>query len=243
MAIFIFIICDMEKKKHFGFVVVSLIFSAIAIVFLLTLDVKHFTEHNYQIFKIIILFIPIVIIQIFYFLSHKLNWSYKTKNSICSILTILNFIYYSILFVLITINSLEEENFIPITPSAENYSKELNVIKEKYSDGTYNHFPEFLPSNISDYYFIIEKSFDGENTDYLKFRTDKSYIDNEMRKECQYKLKKEEINRNYFWINPNKFEYADEYCILHMRNQTETYTTGIAADKEHQIIYYFRINF
>ena len=45
------------------------------------------------------------------------------------------------------------------------------------------------------------------------------------------------------WFYTDKFPEAEEFCILHKSKQEELYSTGIATNKDHNVIYYFYANY
>ena len=56
-------------------------------------------------------------------------------------------------------------------------------------------------------------------------------------------IKSEEIPKEYTSYYINNFSDANEYCILHHPSKNERYTTGLATNKEHNLIYYFYANY
>lgn len=196
------------------------------------------------IFFIILNIIPTIILFIIGLIAKKYNWN-KTINICTNVIFLILSILY---FLFISLGMLVATLFLDTTPrepKVENYQTELNKIKSKYSIPVFAHFPETLPENIEDYYFFIENSFDGYDTHYLKFKTSTQYINNELKNKCNNKLTSKEYIKsiNYTTYYTATLQDAEQYCILHKRTNKEHYTTGLATNKEHNIIYYFYANY
>lgn len=189
---------------------------------------------------LIINIIPIIFLLFIHFLSKKFNWK-KVVNILVNIfLLICNFLYF--LFIGFgSIGVLLFWDTTPRIPKQENYTKSLYKIQSEYQNNKFNHFPETLPENITDYDFFIENSFDGEDTHYLKFKTNPTYVNKELQEKCNNKTVSKESVSNRFYTN--KFSEAEEFCIIHKSKQEELYSTGIATNKDHNIIYYFYANY
>ena len=136
-------------------------------------------------------------------------------------------------------------NTTPKEPKIENYQSELYKIKSQYNNQAFDHFPQAIPKNAEDYYFYIENSFDGYDTHYLKFKANSAYINNELKQKClSSPITKEQVDKeNMLSYYTLKFDEGSQYCLLHKRITGEQYTTGIATNNEHNVIYYFYANY
>ena len=188
----------------------------------------------------IINIIPILVFLFIKFIAQKDNCT-RIIN-VCVNLFILTAVLFYFIFVgfcmLVGIIMFDST---PRIPKQEDYTKSLYKIQSEYQNNGFSHFPEILPKNITDYYFFIENSFDGEDTHYLKFKTDSSYVNKELQEKCNNKTVPKESVSNRFYTN--KFPDAEEFCILHKSKQEELYSTGIATNKDHNVIYYFYANY
>lgn len=190
--------------------------------------------------QLILKTIPILVLLFINFLAKKFNWK-KVITIIVNILFLVLTFFYFFFISFVSMAVFLFWDTTPKIPKQDNYVKSLSKIKSQYRDNEFDHFPDVLPKNITDYYFFIENSFDGEDTHYLKFRTDSSYINNELKEKCNNKtVPKNTISE---WFYTCKFPEVNEYCILHRAQTGERYSTGIATNKERNIIYYFYANY
>lgn len=192
------------------------------------------------VFMLIINIIPIIFLLFIHSLSKKFNWGKVVNITVNIFILICAFIY----FLFISFGALGVLLFFdttPRTPKQDNYAKSLSKIQSEYQNDKFKHFPTVLPEKYLDYDFFIENSFDGEDTHYLKFKTDSGYINNELKEKCNNKTVPKESVSNWFYTS--KFPDADEYCIIHKSKQGELYSTGIATSKERNVIYYFYANY
>ena len=119
----------------------------------------------------IINIIPILVVLFIKFLAQKFNWT-KTVNLCVNLIILTIAFFYFVFFGFCTLVGISLFDSTPRIPQKDDYTKSLLKIQSEYQNDGFNHFPPKLPDNVTDYYFFIENSFDGEDTHYLKFKTD-----------------------------------------------------------------------
>ena len=184
--------------------------------------------------------IPIAVVLFVKYIAQKFNWTNYVNVCINLFILTAAFFYFTIIGFCMLVGILMFDS-TPRIPKQEDYTKSLYKIQSEYQNNGFSHFPETLPENITDYYFFIENSFDGEDTNYLKFKTNPTYVNKELQEKCNNKTVSKESISNWFYTG--KFQDADAYCIIHKSKQNEHYSTGIATNKDHNIIYYFYANY
>lgn len=191
---------------------------------------------------LIINIIPIIITGIIALIAKKYKLGKAIYTTLSTILIMIAFVYLIIFGFGMTGAALFWDT-TPKQPAKSKYNKELANIKSQYNNNGFEHFPENLPKNAEDYFFEIENSFDGEDTHYVTFTTDRSFVEKELSDKCDTIYTKNELYENDITIYTSKFSYADEYCIIHKSTKTQRYVSGIATDKNHEQIYYFYGNY
>ena len=124
------------------------------------------------------------------------------------------------------------------------YHEILKEIKTDTKTGDFSFFPQEIPTNATNYFFKKENSFDGYNTHYVKFDTDKAYIDNVLKKnKCEILTTKDKITDYDVNIYPPELKNADRICVLHKSTRYNKYTSGISIYDNTNTIYFFYANF
>ena len=230
--------------KIFIIIITIIAFAYISIeLFIIKDETGSLDLFNVLIFTVLNL-IPPLILLVIGLIAKKFNWN-KVVNICVNIvwfvlaMLFLFFIGFGMVVAMLFWNTTPKE------PKIENYQSELCKIKSQYKIPAFDHFPEILPNNIDDYYFVIENSFDGYDTHYLKFKADSGYINNELKQKCISRpITREQVDKeNLLSYYTLKFGEGSQYCLLHKRIPGEQYTTGIATNNEHNVIYYFYANF
>ncbi len=114
-----------------------------------------------------------------------------------------------------------------------------HVIKEqKYYDPAMSHFPDKLPKNTKKYYMLVDEPWQDGNTYYVKFKTDRNYIDDVI---------KDNEKNLYKYIQGT----AEEKCLSYLSSicfppYTDLYILnnggGIAVNKYTNTIWFFYEN-
>lgn len=199
-----------------------------------------FLPHYKCAFLLLIPFFSFVFINI---LSRLLNWKKTTINIFSIVLLALTFLYLLIIefYVLVGLQLFQNG---PIKPPMKRYEVSLKKLKNKEWKYGLDHFPEKLPQEIKNYYFQVETSFDGYDTHYVKFDTDKTYIDSLLKhSKCKIRTSKDKIDNYGIDFYMSELKEADKICILHKKTQQEVYTSGISVYNDTNTIYFFYANF
>ena len=175
---------------------------------------------------------------IWFFIWYK---SYNTKRQkiFSNIYKGMVGIFVILILLLVVLAYFDRVSFDDITKYAKMHKKVKN-----YYD--INHFPEKLPSNATDYYFQFEDSFDGYNDYYVRFSTDKTYIENEKNKfkgRCDKSINNDYFNDFHFRTLDSELINSGDLCILHKSTDNERYTSGISIYNDTNTIYYFFANY
>lgn len=123
------------------------------------------------------------------------------------------------------------------------YEVSLKKLKNKEWKYGLDHFPEKLPQEIKNYYFQIETSFDGYDTHYVKFDTDKTYIDSLLKhSKCKIRTSKDKIDNYCIDFYMSELKEADKICILHKKTQQEVYTSEMERTRGYDKYYHAKAN-
>ena len=195
--------------------------------------------NNIALIIMILCFIPTFLL---YFILKKINT--KKKSKVLSILIsiallIVLIIYEFIGFVFFVFT----QDLVSLEPTKFRYTGYLS----KMSKNPYRikHFPKVIPHGAKDYYFLIERDLRGYNIHYLKFKTDKKYIEDTLDKnknDIYKKIKFKDISDYYRFIN-NYFDVKDIdnafVYILKNENNDKNYTSGIVTSQIGEIVFFY----
>ena len=186
-------------------------------------------------------FIPILIS----YLITKRNKNNTQKN-----VKIWNMFFVIILFIIFILYEfigfiffIFAQNMIAIKPSKNRYSKYISTMTEK--SYRIKHFPLSIPKNATNYYFIIDRGGQGYWIHYLKFKTDKKYIDDTIiqnQNNVYKKIKFNEVNNYYKFLDDNfnlKNKNETHIYIMKNVNNDNDYTSGIIVTKTNEIIFFY----
>lgn len=225
------------------FLDVTIIISALVLILILFQGIDFIKV--FGIILIIIIVLPLVFFFVLKNTSKKYKWKIITTNIITSLLIIFSLFY--LLFVEIFFFALKSDFLFPFSkepklPKLSEYSKEIESLKSKHGVYKMRHFPDKIPDNASNYYFQIEDAFDGNNTDYVKFDSNKKYINDVLKKykkDCVVFMTSEDLYKSGIKIYINELGSSDNICLLHKKQNNEVYTSGFVTKKPNTIIFFY----
>ncbi len=194
---------------------------------------------SYVIFILPFIFLPVLWAAVIKLIIKRFNIGIRKTMFLTALSGIVASGYFFVLSLIIS--------FMPSEKLVPKWFYTPEIIRLKHYHEEYSHFPTFLPFNIKDYRFVQEHAFDGYNVNYLRFSTDKQYLDNikqEYEWSCQIVTTNRKLINNFESIYINEInDDEDDVCILHKKTELEHYTTGIVFTKQNNTIFYFYKNF
>lgn len=188
---------------------------------------------------IVLFFTPAILIIVIFFVAKKYNGKNSKLLKILSYFIISALIFFhpviSACFV-ICADRLDEKNepYNPIRPISE-YNK---FVENKTSETS--HFPDVIPPNATNVELYRNYLFHGDVEEYLKFKIDDEYINNEL-KNYQYTTI---IAGDKYTGHPPRGRERDKDDIYYILGDSlevhRGYSYGIVVNrKTHEIIYYY----
>ena len=140
----------------------------------------------------------------------------------------------------------ELESLKAIKPRRSRYS--LNIHRMSKKDYRIKHFPADIPKNATNYYFLIgDCDLHGDQGSYLKFNTNKEYINSVIEKNknnIRKKIKFKKIG-GYFCFMDEGFGLSEEdkndawVYVLKTVGDDTNYTSCIITTPSNQIIFFY----
>lgn len=211
--------------------------------FLLIIQVL-FVFDNLNYFFILLTLIPFLLFLLFIKIFQKFN-----KNNTLKILIKVIVSLFSILFLFfLEIGILFDMPFTTTEPSIKQYKNSIKKLQSLYSKNDLSYFPDKIPQDITNYYFRIGTAFDGYNNYYLRFNTNKEFLNTLIDK-----------HKNDFYIvgtlkelndkglNIDVYEINDNCTIYLLKNRSkgncQNCKYGFAVNEIDKAVYYFFQNF
>lgn len=232
------------KNKFLDITVITYVLVSLLIIFQAIEFIKVF-----GLLLVFIILLPLILLFILKKISNKYNWKNITTNIITSIIivsSLFHFLFIEILFFVLKSDFIFPFSLGPKLPKISEYADEIDTLKRKHGFYDMRHFPDKLPDDVTNYYFQIEDAFDGLNTDYLKFDTNKTYIDGLLKKynkECEVFSTYENLYKKGTSLQINELDSEDNVCLLHKKNDKEVYTYGFAIKKNKKSVIFFYADF
>lgn len=189
------------------------------------------------------LLIPVFSFVFINIIAKIFKWQKAIIDVFSLVLLVITFLYLVIVEIYLLVG-LQLFSNGPIKPPMSRYEVSIKKLKNKEWKHGLDHFPVKLPQNIRNYYLQVETSFDGYDTHYVKFDTNKTYIDSVLKQnDCKIRTTKTKIDSYDINFYISELKEADEICILHKSTQEKVYTSGISVYNNTNTIYFFYSNF
>ena len=222
-----------------GAVLISTLFGIITLLWFPALLTQSFILNILVINLFIVLFFtPAILIIVIFFVAKKYNGKNSQLLKILSYFLICALIFFHLAisrcYVIYEDYMDKKEPYNPIRPISE-----YNKFAENKTSET-SHFPDVIPPNATNVELYRNYLFHGDVEEYLKFKIDDEYINNEL-KNYQYTTI---ITGDKYTGHPPRGRTKnkdDVYYILgDLLQMHRGYSYGIVVNrKTHEIIYYY----
>ena len=178
-------------------------------------------------------------------IAHRKKLRLLTINIIVTMLMIVTILYFLLIELLLI--TLQSGLLSPFPVKSNNiertkYNKGIAKLERLYGAERIAHFPNSIPEDATNYYFQLEDAFDGLNTHYIMFNSNKQYINNvknKYKKDCIMFTTKAELSTKNIDIYINEIKDDDKICLLHRKNAKEIYTSGVVTKYPNTVIFFF----
>lgn len=179
--------------------------------------------------------LPVVVALILKWVFAKIKLNKIFSNifmAICGILAVIYFLIFSLIAA-----------YMPSAKLVPRFLYVPEIQRLKKENAGYSVFPSRVPRKIKKYRFEQESAFDGYNTNYLRFQTNKEYVDKirqEYKNRCQEITTNRELLDNYQNVYITGLD-SEQICITHKNTEQEPYTSGIVFGED--TVYFFFSNY
>lgn len=189
----------------------------------------------YMLILLPLILLPIAAVLILKLVFKKIKLNMIFSNifmAICGILAVIYFLIFSFIAA-----------YMPSAKLVPRFLYVPEIQRLKKENAGYSVFPSGLPRKIKKYRFEQESAFDGYNTNYLRFQTNKEYVDKirqEYKNSCQEITTNRELLDNYQNVYITGLD-NEQICITHKNTEQEPYTSGIVLGED--TVYFFFSNY
>lgn len=191
-------------------------------------------------------FLPSIIVLFIYKYLKKENRTKKNKviSLIAAILLFLFLTAYCLFGLVMSVLIIGFDDLCFESNKAYRHSSNMSKLKYYTSEQEYyvSHFPKEIPKNAENYYFTYCCDLHGEGVHYLRFSTDKNYINQtiENNKNIAKKIPYSKINDYYRHLDNFDIENKEKYTayILKKQNESDNKTSGIISSSNDIVFFY-----
>ncbi len=197
-------------------------------------------------------FIPLLII--FFYLKKIKRDDFCVKNKIIllliilisTIITVLYSFYFTLIF---SFSSAMSDLYYESTDNKKN-KEVIQKISKNESYGSFSHFPLEIPNGAKNYHILYSADIHGEGVYYLRFSTDKKYIENVLNTNKDKIIKKIPYSKidNYYKVLdsifniPNNAKHNYTVYLLKQKQLDKGHASGIMASDDEIVFFYANYN-
>jgi hypothetical protein len=126
----------------------------------------------------------------------------------------------------------------------------IQKISKNESYGSFSHFPLEIPNGAKNYHILYSADIHGEGVYYLRFSTDKKYIENVLNTNKDKIIKKIPYSKidNYYKVLdsifniPNNAKHNYTVYLLKQKQLDKGHASGIMASDDEIVFFYANYN-
>ena len=212
-------------------------------------------SNKFNFINLIIALIDFTPLLITYFCIKRIKRTdFCIKNkiilSLIMLISVLVTVLYSFYFTLIfSFSSAMSDLYCESTDYKKN-KEVIQKISKNESYGSFSHFPLEIPNGAKNYHILYSTDMHGEGVHYLRFSTDKKYIENILntnKDKIIEKIPYSKIDNYYkvlgsFFDIPNNVKHNYTVYLLKQKQSDKRYTSGIIASDNEIVFFYANYN-